>query len=90
MTSPEQASRGERAIILFPEIIGTAVTAIAIPILLFDMMRSGRILVGIVGFVWWCVALIFVVRLILLRRYTAALIPMLALWGLCLLVVRLS
>lgn len=75
--------------ILFPEIIGTSVVAVMLPLPLLQMLLSGQALVGIAGFTFWLGALFYAVRFTRQRRYGLVLFPMLVMWALLLIVRKL-
>ena len=82
MNLEEQGDKRGGPMILFPEILGLAVMAIAAPIYLIKILVSGQALVGIAGLVIWFTALLITARLIWRRQYFFAYLIMLAIFGL--------
>ncbi len=84
--SAETRGGGSGPWILFPEIIGTSVVAVLLPLPLVHLLVSGQAFAGIAGFAVWFAALFFAVKFVRRRQYVLGLFPMLALLGLFLVI----
>ncbi len=84
----EKRGDGPGPWILFPEVIGTSVVALLLPLPLIHLIASGQVVAGGVGFVTWLAAVFFAVRFIRRRQYAFILLPLLALIGLFLVVLK--
>tara|TARA_R110002072_G_scaffold14582_8_gene60188 strand:- start:37755 stop:38033 length:279 start_codon:yes stop_codon:yes gene_type:complete len=62
--------------LIFPEIIGVAVVAILAPFSLIEMYSNGKIIVPIIGFCCWLIALVYTVIFIKKGQYYLAWLPM--------------
>jgi hypothetical protein len=88
MNSQHDNDARESPVILFPEIIGVTVAAIATPVCLLKMLLSGHVIMGLVEFLCWSAALFFAVRFIRRRQCGFALLPMLVVLGLFLFIQK--
>jgi hypothetical protein len=75
--------------ILFPEIIGTTVLALLLPLPLVHLLWSGHVLTGIGGFAVWVTGVFFTVVFLRRRQYGLACLPMLAIAGLFLIIYKM-
>lgn len=80
--------RSSSALLLFPEILGAAAAAVATPMLLWKVFAAGHVAWSIGGAACWVVSLWLATRMICRRQHALALIPMLAMLGLCLVLLR--
>ena len=67
--------------IIFPEIIGVTLAAIATPFFLFNLFEKGFITLSALGLLIWGLGIYFTFRLIRAKRYSLVWLPMLVVLG---------
>lgn len=90
MSDRVRLNRRESVLIIFPEVFGAVAACVATPIILVGLFQSGRILIGVAGLLAWMIATAFGVYFVRCRRFGLALLPLVAVFGICLLLLRVS
>ncbi len=67
--------------IIFPEIIGTTIVAIASPFYLYKLFENGYYLISGIGIIIWSVGIYFTIYALREKNYFIALLPMLMILG---------
>jgi hypothetical protein len=75
--------------ILFPDIIGTSIIGVLLPLPLVHLLLAGHALLGALGLLVWAGAVFFTIRFIRRRQYGFACLPLGVIAGLFLIVYKL-